>query len=84
MNCECGLEMKTGDELCPRCGKSHDGQWSASPTCSTAAIEAMKRAEEALKEAWGLTRNSDLSMRLESLTKQVGGTIILAELSRSR
>lgn len=36
MNCECGLEMKIGDELCPRCGKSHDGQWSAPPTCSTA------------------------------------------------
>jgi hypothetical protein len=28
MKCGCGMEVKIGDETCPRCGKLHVGEWS--------------------------------------------------------
>lgn len=57
MNCECGLEMKTGDELCPRCGKSHDGQWSAPPfnggRHDSPGVDAIQDAlQDALQDAY--------------------------------
>lgn len=48
MKCECGMEVKVGDETCPRCGKLHVGEWSALPTCS--AADRITKLEDMLFE----------------------------------